>query len=229
VKEAAEKVRARPQDQVAFLELASRDLPPGLGALAGREGWWFAYKYTLDALVSEEKVVHLVLWFDGERFHALPQDEAEAFAALPAAESKAGPRGATVSIGDQQETELAGIRAGIVGELQERIGSTFDASRDRWDRAVEDGLAAPRKATEEARAAWGRARAALGDKSDLPMRDRRAFLERAEREYRRRLDDLRALEAARYSEKDRAITDLKKKAEVKEKRTLVATAYWRCG
>ena len=229
VKEAAEKVRARPQDQVTFVELASRDLPQGLGALAGREGWWFVYKYTLDALVSEEKVVHLVLWFDGERFHALPQDEAEAFASVPAAESKAGPRGATVSIGDQQETELAAVRAALVGELQERIGASFDASRDRWDRAVEDGLAAPRKATEEARAAWGRARAALTEKNDLPMRDRRALLERAERDYRRRLDDLRALEATRYAEKDRAIAELKKKAEVKERRTLVATAYWRCG
>jgi superfamily II DNA or RNA helicase len=229
VKAAAEKVRARPQDAVAFLELASRDLPPSLGRIAGREGWWFAYKYTLDALVSEERVVHLVLWFDGERFHALAPEEAEAFATLPAQESKAGPRGATVSIGEQQETELAAIRARLVGDLQERIGATFDASRDRWDRAVEDGLAAPRKAAEEARAAWGRARAALAEKSDLPMRDRRALLERAERDFRRRLDDLRALEAARYAEKDRAIAELKKKAEVKEKRTLVATAYWRCG
>jgi superfamily II DNA or RNA helicase len=229
VKEAAEKVRARPQDQVAFLELGSRDLPPSLGMLAGREGWWFAYKYTLDALVSEERVVHLVLWFDGDRFHALPQAAADGFAALPATESKGGPRGATVSIGDQQEVELAAIRAGLVADLNDRIGSSFDASRDRWDRSVEDGLAAPRKATEEARAAWGRARAALAEKSDLPMRDRRAMLERAERDYRRRLDDLRALEATRYGEKDRAITELKKKAEIREKRTLVATAYWRCG
>ncbi|HSN16039.1 MAG TPA: SNF2-related protein, partial [Anaeromyxobacteraceae bacterium] len=61
VKEAAEKVRARPQDSVAFLELASRELPAALGRLAGREGWWFVYKYTLDALVSEERVIHLVL------------------------------------------------------------------------------------------------------------------------------------------------------------------------
>jgi superfamily II DNA or RNA helicase len=229
VKAAAEKVRARPQDAVAFLELAPRALPAPLGKLAGREGWWFAYKYTLEALVTEERVVHLVLWFDGERFHALPQEEADAFALLPAEESKAGPRGATVSIGEQQEAELAALRTRLVGELNERIGATFDASRDRWDRSVEDGLASPRKAMEEARAAWGRARAALADKSDLPMRDRRAMLERAERDFRRRLDDLRALEAARYAEKDRAIAELKKKAEVKEKRTLVATAYWRCG
>jgi hypothetical protein len=43
----------------------------------------------------------------------------------------------------------------------------------------------------------------------------------------RKLDDLRALEAQRYAEKDRAIAELKKRAEVKEKRTLVATACWR--
>ncbi len=81
---------------------------------------------------------------------------------------------------------------------------------------------------EDARAAWIRARTAVHDKSDLAMRDRRAMLERAEREYRRRLDDLRALEATRYGEKDRAVAELHKRSEVKERRTLVATAYWRC-
>ena len=228
VQAAAEKIRARPADAVAFLELPNRLLPATLGSLAGREGWWFAYKYTLDALVSEERVVHLVLWFDGERFHALPEEEAEAFAALPAEETQAGPRGATASIGEVQEEALAALHARLLAGLQERIGSTFDAARDRWDRSVEDGLAAPRKAVEDARAAWGRARAALGDRSELLLRDRRALLERAERDYRRRLDDLRAQEAQRYAEKDRAIAELKKRSEVKERRTLVATAYWRC-
>jgi hypothetical protein len=228
VQAAAERIRSRQQDAVSFLELPSRHLPASLGKLAGREGWWFAYKYTLDALVSEERVVHLVLWFDGERFHPLAADEADAFAGLPAEEVKAGPRGATVSIGDTQEQALATIHAQLVTELQERIGAAFDESRDRWDRSAEDTLASPRKSVEDARVAWTRARTALHDKSDLPLRDRRALLERAEREYRRRLDDLRATEALRYGEKDRAIADLKKRAEVKEKRTLVATAYWRC-
>ena len=204
------------------------DLPAALGKLAGREGWWFAYSYTFDALISEEKVVHLVLWADGERFHALAPEEAEAFAALPAREGKGGPRGATVSIGEAQEQALAALQARLSAELQERIGTAYDASRDRWDRSVEDALVAPRKAVEDARAAWSRARGAVQEKSELPMRDRRALLERAEREYRRRLDDLRALEATRYGEKDRAVAELKKRSEIKERRTLVATAYWRC-
>ncbi|GAO04758.1 SNF2-related protein [Anaeromyxobacter sp. PSR-1] len=228
VQAAAERIRARPQDAVSFLELPNRLLPASLGKLAGREGWWFAYKYAFDALVSEERVVHLVLWFDGERFHALSTEDADAFAALPAEETQAGPRGATVSIGEAQEQALEAFHAALVADLQERIGAAYDASRDRWDRAVEDALAAPRKAVEDARAAWGRARGALGDRSDLPLRDRRALLERAEREYRRKLDDLRAVEAQRYAEKDRAVADLKKRSEVKERRTLVATAYWRC-
>jgi hypothetical protein len=228
VQAAAEKIRARSQDAVSFLEVEDRALPAELGKLAGREGWWFAYRYSLDALVSEERMVHLVLWTDGERFHALPAEEAEAFAGLSARESKGGPRGATTSIGEAQEQALAALHAKLLAELQERIGAAYDASRDRWDRSVEDALAAPRKAVDDARAAWTRARAAVHDKSDLPLRDRRALLERAEREYRRKLDDLRALEATRYGEKDRAVADLKKKSEVKERRTLVATAYWRC-
>jgi uncharacterized protein GlcG (DUF336 family) len=228
VQAAAEKIRARAQDAVSFLELGNRTLPAELGKLAGREGWWFAYRFTLDALVSEERIVHLVLWFDGERFHALSAEEAEAFAALPAEEVKGGPRNATVSIGDAQEQALAALHGKMVADLQERIGAAYDASRDRWDRSVEDALAAPRKAVEDARAAWTRARAAVHEKTDLSLRDRRALLERAEREYRRKLDDLRALEATRYGEKDRAVVELKKKSEVKERRTLVATAYWRC-
>jgi hypothetical protein len=214
VRAAAEKVRARAQDAVSFLEVPSRHLPASLGKIAGREGWWFAYKFSFDTLVSEEKVVHLVLWFDGEGFHALAQEDA-------------GPRGATASIGAAQEEALAALHARLLADVQERSQAAFDASRERWDRSVEDGLAAPRKAVEEARAAWGKARGALHD-DGLPLRDRRALLERAEREYRRKLEDLRATEAQRYAEKDRAIADLKRRAEPKEKRTLVATAYWRC-
>ncbi|HEY6099565.1 MAG TPA: ATP-dependent helicase, partial [Anaeromyxobacter sp.] len=227
VRAAAEKVRARPQDAVSFLEVPSRHLPASLGKLAGREGWWFAYKFGFDALVSDEKVVHLVLWFDGESFHALSLEDADAFAALPAEECKAGPRGATVSIGAAQEEALQALHARLVADVLARSQTAFDESRERWDRSVEDALAAPRKAIEEARAAWAKARGALHD-DGLPLRDRRAFLERAEREYRRKLDELRATEAQRYAEKDRAITDLKKRAEPKERRTLVATAYWRC-
>ncbi len=229
VRDAAEKVRARPHDAVSFLEVPARELPASLGALAGREGWWFAYKFAFDALVSEERVVHLVLWFDGERFHALSQEDADAFAALPAEEVRAGPRGATISIGSAQEEALQALHGRLLTSIQERSQATFDASRERWDRSVEDALVAPRKVVEDARAAWGKARGALHDAGALPLRDRRALLERAEREYRRKLDDLRATEAQRYGEKDRAIAELKKRGEPKERRTLVATAYWRCG
>jgi superfamily II DNA or RNA helicase len=228
LKVAADKVKARPQDAVAMLDLRSSRLPARLGKLAGREGWWFAYKFSIDALVSEERVVHLVLWHDGERFHALPIDEAAELAALPAEEARGGPRGATVPIGATQEEALAAIQVQLLGAVQERSGAAFDESRERWDRSVEDTLLTARAGVETARQAWQRARGALHDKGDLPLRDRRGMLERAEREYRRKLDELRATEAQRYAERDRAVTELKRKAEPKERRTLVATAYWRC-
>jgi hypothetical protein len=226
---AAEAVRARPQEAVSLLEVDARSLPAGLEELAGREGWWFVYKYALDGLASEEKVAHLVLWSDGARFRALPQDAAEAFAALPAREARGGgARGGVVPIGEAQEEALAALTARVVAEFSERMGASYDESRERWDRSVEDGLAAPRRLVEDARAAWEKARAALHERGELPLRDRRALLERAEREYRRRLDELRATEGLRYGEKDRALADLKRRAEPRERRTLVATAYWRC-
>jgi superfamily II DNA or RNA helicase len=228
VRAAAERVRARPQEAVSLLQLPAGALPGRLGRLAGREGWWFAYKFTLEALVSEERVVHLVLWFDGERFHALSDDEAEAFARLPAEEARGGPRGSTASIGAAQEAALRELQARLLAEVRERSGAAFDESRERWDRMVDDALVGPRRDVEEARAAWQRARAALHQPSELPLRDRRALLERAEREHRRRLEQLRATEAQRLAERDRAVAELKHRSEPRERRTLVATAYWRC-
>jgi superfamily II DNA or RNA helicase len=226
---AAEAVRARPQEGVSLLEIASRALPARLADLAGREGWWFAYRLSFDGLVPEERLVHLVLWFDGERFRALDPEEAGAFAALPAREAGGGPQGATASIAAAQEEALSAARARLAGEVRARSGAAYDASRERWDRSVEDALAAPRRAEEEARSAWTRARGALrDDRGELPLKDRRPLLERAEREHRRRLEDLRATEALRYAEKDRALAELRKRAEPAERRALVATAYWRC-
>ncbi|HET6438778.1 MAG TPA: SNF2-related protein [Anaeromyxobacter sp.] len=228
VKAAADRIRSRPQEAVFFVEIENRKLPAELAKLAGREGWWFVYRYALESLVPEERLVHLVLWFDGQAHHPLPPEEALAFAALPAAEARGGPRATTPSLGEAPEEALSVLQAQLLAELQQRSGAAYDASRERWDRAVEDALAGPRKVLEEARAAWSRARAALHDESPLPLRDLRALLERAERDYRRKLDDLRAMESARYGEKDRALAELKKRAEVKQRRTLVATAFWRC-
>ena len=228
-REAAEKVRARPQEPVSLLEVASRDLPPALSHLAGREGWWFAYRIAHQGLTTEERMAHLVLWHDGERFRLLPEDAAIAFASLPARQGKGSPRTAAASVGPAHEEALAALQARLLSEAQERSAAVLDEARERWDRSAEDALLAPRRAADEAREAWGRARAALHERGDLPLRDRRALLERAERQYRRRLEELRAVEGLRYGEKDRALADLRRRAEVKEQRTLVAAACWRCG
>jgi len=227
-KAAAEAVKTRPQEAVSLLELDARALPQQLQELAGCEGWWFAYKFGFDALASEDKVAHVILWADGDRYRALPAEASDLFAQLPAREAKGAPRGGAIPMGSTQEEALAALSSRLLADFAERSGASYDEQRERWDRSVEDALVAPRRQVEDAREAWTRARAALHDKVDLPLRDRRALLERAEREHRRRLDDLRATEALRYGERDRAVTELRKRAEPKEKRTLVATAYWRC-
>jgi SNF2-related domain/Helicase conserved C-terminal domain len=227
-KAAAEAVKTRPQEAVALLEVDARALPPALAELTGREGWWFAYKFGFDGLAPEEKVAHLILWADGDRYRALQPDAAESFALLPAREARGALRGGSIPMGTAHEEALASLSSRLLAEFGERTGASYDEARERWDRSVEDGLIAPRKQVQDAREAWGQARAALHEKVDLPLRDRRALLERAEREYRRRLDELRATEALRYGEKDRALAELKRRAEAREKRTLVATAYWRC-
>ena len=225
---ASEAVRARPQEAVSLLELDGQALPASLAFLAGREGWWFAYRFASEGLLPEERLAHLVLWSDGSAFHDLAPEAGEAFARVPAREARGGARGTAVALGAAQEEALARLEARLAAELQARAGAAWDESRERWDRSAEDALAAPRRAAEEARAAWERARAAVHEPGDLPARDRRALLERAEREFRRRLDELRATEALRYGEKDRALAELRRRAEPRTRRALVATAWWRC-
>jgi superfamily II DNA or RNA helicase len=226
-REAAEAVRARPAEPVSFLELEARALPAPLSHLAGREGWWLVYRFAFGGLAPEERVAHLLLWSDGSRYFELPRESAEAVARLPAREARGIPGGA-VPLGPAQEEALARLEARLLAEVAERGAAALDESRERWDRATEDALAGPRRAAEEARLAWERARGALHQRSELPLRDRRAGLERAERQHRRRLDALRTAEALRYGEKDRALAELRRRADPGPRRTLVGTAYWRC-
>jgi hypothetical protein len=225
---AADAVRERPPVAVHRVDVDAAALPARLGALAGREGWWFAWRLGFDGLCPEERVVHLVLWHDGEAWRALPADDAAALATLPARTGAGAPGGST-PLGNRADEELSLLAEAIRAEVEARSLAAFDAAHERLDRAAEDALAAPRRAAQEAGEAWRRARAALGETSGpLPLADRRALAARAEREHRRRIDELRAAEAQRYAAKDRAVADLRRRAGVQVRRKLVATAWWRC-
>jgi hypothetical protein len=222
-------VRARAPEAVHRVDVDARSLPARLGHLAGREGWWFAWRIAHSGLAPEERLVHLVLWHDGEGWRALDAADAAAFAALPARDGR-GASGGTVPLEEAPDRELARLSAALLAEAEERSLAALDSARERWDRFTEDQLAGPRRVAAEARDAWDRARTALHEEgSALSLRERRALLERAEREHRRRLADLRTAEAARYAEKDRTLADLRRKAEVRPTRRRVATALWRCG
>ncbi|HTP24991.1 MAG TPA: SNF2-related protein [Anaeromyxobacteraceae bacterium] len=227
-KAAAEAVRAQTREAVSFLEIDARALPASLCELRGREGWWFAYKFSFEALAAEEVVAHVVLFVDGDRYLSLQGDATDCFARLPARELRAIPLGCGLPVDGAQEEALAALFSRLATFFAERNGAIYDEARERLDRSTEDALSPARKQAEDAREAWARARAALCDGTDLPLRDRRALVERTEREYRHRLDDLRASEALRYGEKDRAIAELRRRADPRDKRSLIATACWRC-
>lgn len=225
---AAEAVRARPAEAVHRVEVDSGSLPARLGHLAGREGWWFAWRLSFEGLVPEERIVHLVLRQEGNGWAVLDPADASLFAALPARTGSGAPGGAA-PLGSLPEEAVARISAAARDEIVARSDAAIDLARERWDRSIEDALEAPRQAADVARAEWGRGRAALRDPaSPLPLPDRRGLVERAEREYRRRLDALRGAESLRHAEKDRAIGEMRHRAEVRGRRKLVATAWWRC-
>ena len=224
---AAEAVKARPAKAVHRIEVDAGSLPARLGHLAGREGWWFAWRLAFEGLAPEERVVHLVLWQDGSGWQVLEAADAAAFAALPARPGT-GATGGAVPLGTLPEEAMARLSDEARSGVEARSAAVLDEARERWDRSIEDALDAPRRASDLAREAWKRARASLHEEGPLPLPGRRALLERAEREYRRRLDDLRSAETLRLGEKDRALGEMRHRAEVRARRKLVATAWWRC-
>jgi hypothetical protein len=225
---AADAVRERPAVAVHRVDVDAASLPARLGALAGREGWWFAWRLELDGLCPEDRLLHLVLWHDGASWRARAADDGAAFATLPARTGGGAP-GGSAPLGARADEETARLAEAIRAEVEARSLGAFDAAHERLDRATEDALAGLRRAATEAGEAWRRARSALGEtQGPLPLADRRALADRAEREHRRRIEDLRAAESRRYAEKDRAVAELRRRAEVRVRRKLVATAWWRC-
>ena len=225
---AADVVKGRPAEAVHRLEIDSRSLPARLGNLAGREGWWFAWRFQFGGLAPEERVAHLVLWHDGRAWQVLDAADAAAFAALPA-RSAGGATGGAAPLGAAHEEALARLHEVARADVEGRSFAAFDAARERWDRAAEDALSGPRREADSAREAWKLARSAPHEEGGtLLLGERRALLERAEREYRRRLEELRGAETVRLAEKDRAVLDLRRRAEARGQRKLVATAWWRC-
>jgi hypothetical protein len=80
---------------------------------------------------------------------------------------------------------------------------------------------------ERARTEWEEARKQVTGIEDPAERMKaRASAERLEREYRRKLTQLRQSEDAKYAEKDRTLAALSQKAKVVTNRTLVASSYF---
>ena len=166
---AAETVKARPAEAVHRIEVAARSLPARLGHLAGREGWWFAWRLGFEGLAPEERVVHLILWQDGSRWQVLDPADAATFATLPARPGS-GATGGAAPLGSLPEEAVARLADEARAEVEARSASALDEARERWDRSIEDALEAPRRAADLARDAWKRARAALHEPSDsLPL------------------------------------------------------------
>lgn len=225
---AAKLVKSTPLEGVCFLALDASRAPASLAPLFGKEGWWFAYKLEAGRVDPEERVVHVVLVREGNTYRSLDAEQGALFVEIPAEETDERPTGgATVSVSTAQENALARAMARMREEVEAKRQAAADRARERWDRFTEEALQKSRSRVEEAKRAWEAARKAVlvCDPAEAPRlrRERDA----KEREYRRRLDQLRLEEQRRYADKDRALLEVQKKATVGEvQRTLLATSYW---
>lgn len=134
---------------------------------------------------------------------------------------------AGISSSLQHEQALMAAKDELVRQAERKNAMELDAAKDRADRFAEDCLFSPRQQVERARGEWEMARAAVLLIDDHAERIKaRASAERLEREYRRKLTQLRAAEEQRYAEKDRTLAALAQKAKVVANRTLVASAWF---
>lgn len=226
VDEAARVVKERVGEAVSYLALDASGLPRHLAPLSGREGWWFVYRFSLGGLRPEEKLVHLVLVREGDTFRALPLHDGERFARLDAREELKR-RAPAIPVSGLQEAALSALREELLGETNGKAAREIDRERERAYRYAEDCLVGPRIEVDRARASWVDARQQLEGCDDEALRPRlRSALDRADRAYRNKLLALRTEEENRYAEREKVMAELQKKAQIEEKRTLIATAYF---
>lgn len=224
---AAKEVRARQDDVVSYLRLDGSTLPPALAHLQGREGWWYAYRFELTGLEPQQRVVHVALIKHGDGFRAVPWQDAEGLAQAKAVEETTRkPVGVSATL--QHEQALLAVKDELVRQAERKCALDLDAARERADRFAEDCLYGPRQQVDRAREAWETARRAVQGIDEPTERIRaRASAERLEREYRRRIQQLRAAEEQRYAEKDRTLAAMAQRAKVVAGRTLIASAcFW---
>lgn len=223
---AAREVRARTNDAVTSIVVDGSTLPSKLENLQGKEGWWYAYRFELTGLKPEERVVHIVCTKYGEGFRVVPWQDSELLMKAQARESDEQPAANLPTL--EHEKTLIAVRDELTRIAERRNMLELDAARDRADRFAEDCLFSPRQQVDRARAEWEEARKAVQALEDPTERIKaRATSERLEREYRRKLTQLRQAEDSRYAEKDRTLAALALKAKVVVNRTLVATSWFR--
>ncbi|MCA2978193.1 MAG: DEAD/DEAH box helicase [Myxococcaceae bacterium] len=223
---AAKEVRARVSDAAGQVVVDGSTLPSVLDHLQGKEGWWYVYRFELSGLKPEERLVHVVLVKHGESFRVVPFADAEGLSRAQAKEVSGRPQtanGPTLV----HEQAISAIKDELTRQYERRSVLELDAARDRADRFAEDSLFSARQQVERARAEWEAARVAVLSIDDVAERVKpRATAERLEREYRRKLAQLRQAEDSRYAEKDRTLAALAQKAKVVSNRTLVASTYF---
>jgi hypothetical protein len=201
-------------------------LPAKLGNLQGKEGWWYAYRFEITGLKPEERLVHIVCTKYGEGYRVVPYLEAEVLHKASARECKdrtPPPNLPTL----EHEKALMAAKDELTRIAERRNMLELDQAKDRADRFAEDCLFSPRQQLERAREEWETARKLVVDIEDPTERMKaRGAAERLEREYRRKLQQLRQAEESRYAEKDRTLAALAQKAKVVTNRSLVASSYF---
>ncbi len=225
IEAATREVRGKPAPAISYLSLNASELPSRMSNLAGSEGWWFVYRFEIAGAKPPERLVHLALLRDGSSYRPLPLADAEALARLTGKEAR-GRAPAVIPVSSAQEAALANARDEVASQVQAIIDAESDHVREKAMRYAEDCLLAPREALEKARVKWEEARKALIAEEDATQKVRaRGVLDRADREYRRRMSQLRQEEDKRYGDLDRTLTMLAVKGKVNVNRTLIATAY----
>ncbi|MDP3231642.1 MAG: SNF2-related protein [Myxococcales bacterium] len=223
---AAKEVRSRVSDTGSQIVLDGSTLPASLDHLQGKEGWWFVYRFEISGLKPEERLLHIVLYKHGESFRVVPWADAEGLARAGAKETSGRPQ--TLNSPTLiHEQAIVAAKDEVTRLYEKRSVLELDAARDRADRFAEDSLYTARQQVDRARDEWEAARLAVLAIDDGAERLKpRATAERLEREYRRKLQQLRQAEDSRYLEKDRTLAAQAQKAKVVANRTLVTSTYF---
>ena len=232
VRAIVERVRADSSPTLHNLVLeytGSRHRITSVEPLLGRRGFWFVYRLSLEALESQDQLIHVVLAAPADaagELRVLPQDVARHFTGITAGPAELSDPRFDAAVRTLAERERDRILDECVAEVRETNENCLDAELDKLDRYTEESLLESQDRLHRMREQWQDAKRRRDRAAGDERRQLREEILRLERAYASALRSMTEINTERLDDKSRRREELEAQLPVRSSHALIAIARW---